>query len=153
MANPFKSPVSNHLGLLLVRVPLGLLFCIRGYQKLATIGLAGFVSAHVKQVPRYVPAWFPSVYLHTLPFAEMALGALVIVGLLTRVSGFLLSLLLISFLMIFGGYDTAGTWPFSPNFFFLGIALLLLLVGSGGLAVDARLFGGKGSSSAMSKGH
>src|SRR3982750_1738688 len=119
MANPFKSPVSSNLGLLLVRLPLGLLFCIKGYQKLATIGLSSFVTAHVKQVPTYVPTWFPRVYLNTLPFAEMALGALVIVGLLTRVSGFLLSLLLISFLMIFGAYDTAGTWPFSPNFFFL----------------------------------
>ena len=152
MANPFKSPVAHNLGLLLVRLPLGLLFCIKGYQKLATVGLSSFVSAHVKQVPTYLPTWFPRVYLNTLPFAEMALGALVIVGLLTRISGFLISCLLISFLMIFGAYDTAGTWPFNPNFFFLGIALLLLLAGSGGIAVDARLFGGKGSAP-MSKAH
>ena len=141
MPNPFKSPGSSNLGLLLVRLPVGLLFCIAGYRKLATVGMTGFVMKHMKEVPAYMPPWFPKVYLATLPFAEMALGAFVILGVVTRFSGFLLSCLLVSFLMITGIYDPAGNLPFHPNFFFLGTALLLLFTGGGGLTVDAKLFG------------
>ena len=141
MPNPLRSPGSNSLGLLLVRLPLGALFCIKGYEKLATLGLGTFVSQHITQVPRYMPQWFPKVYLNSLPFAEMALGGFIILGLLTRLSGFLTSCLLISFLMVERGHDPI--WPFHPNLFFLGVALLLFFSGGGNVVVDAKLFSKK----------
>lgn len=141
MPNPLQSPGSTSFGLLLVRLPLGALFCITGYQKLAVLGLANFVSNNIKSVPHYMPPWFPKLFLNVLPFAEMGLGAFIVLGMLTRLSGFLTSCLLISFLMITGIHD--GSWPFHPNVFFLGIALLLLFAGGGNLAVDAKLFGQK----------
>ena len=142
MANPFKSPSSTSLGLMLARLPLGALFCIAGYRKLAGIGAAKFVSENIKLVPKYMPPWFPKVYLNALPYAEMALGVFIVIGLLTRVSGFLTSCLLISFLIVYGVHDNTGAnLPFNPNFFYLGTALLLLLAGGGGIGVDAKLFG------------
>ncbi len=141
MPNPLQSPRSMSLGLLLARLPLGALFCIAGYRKLAVLGLAGFVSEHIKSVPRYMPPWFPKVFLNALPFAEMGLGALIILGLFTRLSGFLTSALLISFMMIMGIQDS--TFPFHPNLLFLGNALLLFFAGAGSISIDSRLFGQK----------
>ena len=141
MPNPLQSAGSTSFGLLLARIPLGALFCIAGYNKLAVMGLANFVSDHVKQVPHYMPPWFPKLFLNALPFAEMGLGAFIILGILTRLSGFLTSCLLISFLMITGIHD--GNWPFHPNVFFLATALLLFFAGGGKISVDAKLFGQK----------
>lgn len=141
MPNPLQSPRSMSLGLLLARLPLGALFCIAGYRKLAGLGLASFVSEHLKSVPRYMPPWFPKVFLNGLPFAEMGLGALIILGLFTRLSAFLTSALLISFMMIMGIQDS--TFPFHPNLLFLGNALLLFFAGAGSISIDSRLFGQK----------
>lgn len=141
MPNPLQSPRSTSLGLLLARLPLGALFCIQGYKKLAVVGLANFVSDHIKSVPKYMPPWFPKLFLNALPFAEMALGAFIILGMLTRLSALLTSALLVSFIMIVGINDS--TFPFHPNLLFLGNALLLFFAGSGSIAVDAKLFGQK----------
>ena len=141
MPNPLQSPASTSFGLFLARIPLGTLFCIEGYRKLALVGLNNFVADHIKQVPHYMPPWFPKVFLNTLPFAEMGLGAFIVFGLLTRLSAFITSCLLVSFLMITGIHDT--TWPFHPNVTFLGCSLLLFFAGGGNLAVDAKLFAGK----------
>ena len=141
MPNPLQSPRSMSLGLLLARLPLGALFCIAGYRKLTVLGLANFVSEHIRSVPRYMPPWFPKVFLNALPFAEMGLGALIVLGLFTRLSAFLLSALLISFLMIVGIQD--ATFPFHPNVLFLANALLLFFAGGGGVSIDAKLFGQK----------
>ncbi len=141
MPNPLQSPRSTSLGLLLARLPLGALFCIQGYKKLAVLGLANFVSDHIKSVPHYMPPWFPKLFLNSLPFAEMALGAFIILGMLTRLSALLTSALLVSFIMVVGINDS--TFPFHPNLLFLGNALLLFFAGSGSIAVDAKLFGQK----------
>jgi uncharacterized membrane protein YphA (DoxX/SURF4 family) len=140
MANPLHSARSANLGLLLARLPVGVLFCLAGYQKIAHIGVSKFAAENASKVPAYMPAWFPKAFLSGLPFIEIALGALVVVGLFTRLSGLLLSCLLVSFLMITGIHDGSGGWPFHPNFFFLGTALMLLFTGGGGISVDRRLF-------------
>ena len=146
MPNPLQSPGSNGLGLLAIRLPMGILFCATGYNKLSKSGIDKFVASYVKEVPSYMPDWFPRYYLSALPFAEMVLGAFIIVGMLTRISGFLASCLVISFLMYTGIHDaSAYQLPFHPNFFFLGITLLLFFTGGGKYSVDSRLFnaGGK----------
>lgn len=142
MPNPLQSPVSNGLGILAARLPLGILLCIAGYSKLANAGMEKFVSSNLKDVPKYMPDWFPRLYLSSLPFAEMILGAFIVIGMLTRLSGFLSSCLIVSFLMYTGIHDASNkSLPFHVNFFFLGITLLLFFSGGGKLSVDSRLFG------------
>ncbi len=143
MPTATKPSGPTSFGLLAARLPVGVLFVIKGYEKFQNRDINQFVVDHLKLVPKYMPPWFGRVYLTTLPFAEMALGAFIICGFLSRLSGFVASCLLVSFLMITGAHDPSKTWPFHPNFFFLGVAVLLLFAGGGGYGVDGRLFGSK----------
>ena len=95
------------------------------------------------KVPSFVPQGFGSFYLHALPFVELLTGLMVIIGLLTRVAGVVQALLLISFMIAMGVKPAAG--PFHYNFVFLGIALMLALIGPGGWSADQSLFGRKGT--------
>ena len=143
MAGAAKPTGAMSLGLLAARLPVGVLFVMKGYEKFRGRGVTEFVSKHLSDVPGYMPPWFGKLYLTGLPYAEMCIGACMVIGMLSRVAGFLASSLLISFLMIVGVHDPSKAWPFHPNFFFLGVTLLLLFAGGGGYGVDARLFGGK----------
>jgi uncharacterized membrane protein YphA (DoxX/SURF4 family) len=151
MANGSKPSVPTSFGLLAARLPLGALFAMKGYEKFQGRGVTEFVSKHVDLVPRYMPPWFATVYLTGLPFAEMALGACLVAGFLSRVGGFLTSCLLVSFLIVYGVHDPHHVWPFNPDFFFLGTSVLLLFAGGGGYGVDGRLFGGKGTGGSAAK--
>jgi len=146
MATPQKLSGSTNVGLLLARLPVGVLFVWEGYLSLKA-GLGNFVTANVSHVPRYMPSWFGENFLKAAPFAMILFGLMICVGFLTRFAGFFTSLLLISFLMVLGAKDPlAGSyWPFNPNFIFLGVALLTMFAGAGGLSLDALLFGGKSS--------
>ena len=143
MPSGSKPSGPTSFGLLAARLPVGVLFVMKGYQKFQGRGVAEFVSKHVELVPGYMPPWFGKVYLTGLPFAEMALGAFLVAGFLARIGGFLTSCLLVSFLIVYGVHDPHHVWPFNPDIFFLGNTLLLLFAGGGAYGVDGRLFGGK----------
>src|SRR5689334_5249169 len=141
MPNPLHSARSANLGLLLARLPVGVLFCFEGYQKIARLGVSNFVAEHSSQVPAFMPGWFGKPFLTGLPFIEIVLGAAVVLGLFTRLSGLMLACLLGSFIMITGIHDgTGGNWPFNLNFLFLGTALMLLFTGAGAISADRKLF-------------
>jgi len=123
-----------NIGLFLARIPLGLLFLFAGYMKIAKIGVGNFVSSASKNVPAWLPHELGSIYLHALPFVEFAVGLFVIVGFFTRTSAFIMSLILISILIATGVKTDQG--PFSTNFIFLGLSLLLMLMGGGDATVD-----------------
>ena len=147
MSNPFKSEISTGIGLMLARLPIGALFVLKGWEKVHNIGATQFVAAHITKVPKYMPPWFPKVYLTTVPYAELAFGIFFILGLLTRVSGFFASLMLVSFIMVVGLKDTNpdlnSAWPFHPNLVYLATTLLLFFAGPGKISVDGWLFGKK----------
>jgi putative oxidoreductase len=134
-----STPVN--LGLLLVRVPFGLFFLLAGFGKIRG-GVGTFASAMIGKVPSFIPPSLGGAYLHALPFVELLTGLAVVVGLLTRVAGVLQALMLISFMMALGVKTNAG--PFHYNFVYLGIALMLALVGPGEWSADRALFGRKG---------
>jgi uncharacterized membrane protein YphA (DoxX/SURF4 family) len=85
-------------------------------------------------------------YLTTLPFAELILGILLMVGLVTRFAAAVLALLLVSFTIAVGVPAAMGQLgeqvklPFHPNIVFLGTALALMLCGPGWISVDRFLF-------------
>lgn len=149
MNNPLKSDRSTSIGLLLARVPVGVVLALAGNAKFRSDGgVSGFVSEHLGQVPSYMPSWFGSVYLHAVPFAEVGLGLLLVLGLFTRISGGLAALMLISFGMIQAG--ASGFFnshaPYGPGLFqapavYATFSLIAFLAGPGRISLDHRFWG------------
>jgi thiosulfate dehydrogenase [quinone] large subunit len=134
-----------NIGLFLARLPLGALFLCAGYMKIAKMGVGNFVFSASKNIPAWLPHELGSIYLHALPFAEFLVGLFVIVGFFTRTSGLIMSLILISNLIAMGAKTDQG--PFSTNFIYLGLSLMLMLMGGGDASVD-RIIARKKSKSA-----
>lgn len=152
MNNPLQSDGSKSLGLLLARLPLGAVLVLAGYTKFHSVGLERFVNEHLSRVPQYMPSGFGNIYLHAVPFAELGLGVLLIVGLLTRVSGLLATLMLVSFGMIqAGGHGFINLAPedasklFQAPTVYATFALIAFLVGPGRFSIDHLLWGGRKS--------
>ena len=92
--------------------------------------------------PPWLPEWFASIYANVLPFVEATSGALLIVGLLSRLASGVMTLLLVSFLIAVGFWSQRPS-P-HPNVVFVTLALLLTLAGPGRIALDTWLFGSPG---------
>jgi putative oxidoreductase len=137
MTNPLDTPTAADMGSLFARAPIGAYFVVQGVQKIAH-GLNGFVSANAKNVPRLLPDRLGEAYLHLLPFIEIMAGGMLVLGIYTRLGGWLTSLMLISFMIAVTGIRGDGQ-PFHPNLIFLGITLLLAFVGGGGYSLDNAL--------------
>lgn len=143
MRNPLASPSSMNLGLLLARVPLGVFFVMAGFSKfVAKGGVSGFASTYGNTVPHYMPSWFGPLFLNALPYVEILAGAMLVLGILTRVGGLLVSLMLVSFMMAFGTIlnRQAPTPMPDTNTVFLGVALLVLLAGPGRFSLDRTIW-------------
>jgi putative oxidoreductase len=136
---PYPSAAVS-LGLLALRVPMGVYFILAGWYKVRTLGVAKFVESQSEVAARYMPEKFAHMYLNALPYAEIALGVMLVVGLLTRFVGLVMTLLLVSFtIAVTKVYHE--TLPFQPNVIYIGVALAILLCGPGRFSVDGILFG------------
>lgn len=148
MKNPMKSDASASLGMLLARLPVGAFFLIAGYDKLRG-GVDNFVKAVSSSAtpPPWVPPGSVETYLHVVPFLEVAVGAMLLLGLLTRLGALIGSLMVLSFTVgythLHGVSPSDQALPFHPNLIYLGLLLALLFVGPGRFSLDGVLFGGK----------
>jgi uncharacterized membrane protein YphA (DoxX/SURF4 family) len=147
MRNPLASPSSTNLGLLFARVPLGAMFVMAGFSKFAGGGVSAFVAGSRGYVPHYMPSWFGSVFLNALPYVEILVGAMLVLGILGRLGGFLASLLLASFLLAFHSVlDPRSPTPMPhTNTALLGVALLVFLAGPGQFSLDRAVWKKKGN--------
>src|SRR5258708_7026756 len=109
MKSPLACDVCNGFGLLFARIPLGTALAVAGYHKIHDIGVKQFVQSSISSVPAYMPGWFAKPYLTCVPWAEATFGVLIVLGLLTRVSGLLSGAMLISFALAVNGI-------FNPDF-------------------------------------
>lgn len=148
MRNPLKSDGATNLGLLLARVPMGAFFLLAGYNKLADGGAATFAQSHMHYAPANVPAHWVGTYLHALPYLEVAIGAMLVLGLLTRLGGLIGALMVVSYTYAYTRIalklGVADTLPFHPNLIYIGLLMLLFLSGAGRMSVDGWWFGKKG---------
>lgn len=144
MDTPLKTRVSTTVGLLLARLPMGAFFLLAGYQKIFQVGVGKFVH-EASRSPR-MPDWAPpagvSAYLHAVPFLELVVGILLVLGLVARVGGLIGSLMVVSFIIGATGLRDPNL-PFTPNLIYLGVLLLVLLAGPGRISLDAVLLGRK----------
>ena len=141
MRNPLASSGSTSLGLFFARVPLGAFFVLAGFSKFtAPGGVAAFASQFAGAVPAWVPDQLGRYYLNAVPYAEIVVGASLVLGVAGRLGGLLASLMLASFMIAVTGVRSANG-PFQPNLIFLGVALLVLLAGPGSLSMDRIMWG------------
>ena len=127
--------------LLLNRLSLGVLFMLAGVRKLLPAGeanmldkMSSFASFVASQAP--MPEFLGKAYGYALPWAEIIVGAMLVVGLFARSAALLIGLMLLSFIIAMG----AEWWPesgpaFSKNFILLTLCLLIVATGSGKLAL------------------
>lgn len=141
MTNPLRTEKSTSLGLLLARLPMGAFFLLAGISKIR-MGIDNFVSFATSNgtPPHAIPADWVHTYLHAFPFLEIAVGTLLIVGLIGRVGALVGALMVISIVVGFTGIKDPNL-PFHPNLIYLGILLLIFLAGPGRISVDGALFG------------
>jgi|SRR5688500_8402604 len=141
MKNPLATDLSTNMGLLLARIPLGLYFALSGYHHFKTLN---FATQYVAALPTWMPSEARAGYSNVLPFIEMAIGALLILGLTTRVGGMLAAGVTA---MLVAGMGLS----FEPNpnasqyqlLMMLGLSVVLLCVGGGKFTLDNFLFNKK----------
>jgi uncharacterized membrane protein YphA (DoxX/SURF4 family) len=130
------------LGLLLARIPIGAYFILAAVPKLR-MGVEAWAASAMPLAPKFLSEHTNHVFLTSLPWAELTIGILVILGLLTRVAALVMSLLLISFSVALGVSGTLAEsvkLPFHPNLVYLGTTLAIMLCGPGWLSLDGMLF-------------
>ena len=122
-------------GLLFIRLTLGTLFLTAGVNKVKG-GVGNFVNMVMAKPPAFPPAEFAKPYLYALPWAEIVVGVCLLLGLFTRFTGLLTTLMLLSFMIAATGFKGEQGAPFNNNVVLLSIAMCLTLLGPGRLSVD-----------------
>jgi uncharacterized membrane protein YphA (DoxX/SURF4 family) len=133
MKNPLRSSASSNLGMLLVRLPVGVFFVCVAIMKFR-MGVGNFVQMSMEPALKFMPDTLARGYLHALPVVEILIGTLFILGLFTRTAALIASLILISIMIAVTGF-WQNSAPHS-NVIFLGVTLLLMLAGPGSIALD-----------------
>ena len=148
MRNPLKTDRSTGLGMLLARLPMGVMFVCAGLSKLDHWKSDTFVSNMSDKLPTWAPHEWGMHYLQAIPFAEIAVGALLIVGLMTRLCGLVGALMVATFTYAITGWRTGAGQPFNlqGNLIYIGLLLAIFLVGPGHISLVGLLFGRKACS-------
>jgi uncharacterized membrane protein YphA (DoxX/SURF4 family) len=127
-----NEPIGNPLyAPFLIRLGLGAYFILAGMMKLDQHYT--FI-AHVKAFG-LLPDQAALLYGLVLPYAEIAIGALLVLGFCTTLAGLLSSLLLLSFIIALGTFPNTGRL-FNKDIILLGGSLSLLFSGAGAYSVD-----------------
>ncbi|HYO08811.1 MAG TPA: DoxX family protein [Tepidisphaeraceae bacterium] len=131
------------LGLLLLRLPLGVLFLMAGWRKVSG-GVGNFVSMASGAVPSWMPESAGRAYLYAVPWAELIVGAMLIAGFLTHFTALITTLMLVSFIVAATGVTDPNGAPFNPNVGYACLALAIMLLGAGRISVDRFVPGRRG---------
>lgn len=125
----------------LLRVPLGIYFLMAGLAKLDDP--MGFVE-QVKTISTSAGLHLGNlgtIYGVLLPYLEIAAGGLLIVGLWTTLAATISTILLASFVFVFGIHPTAHG-PFNKDLILLGASAALMYIGGGAFSIDRFRHGG-----------
>ncbi len=139
-----KHRVAVDVALLLARVAVGLYFTLAGIPKVRgeiSNGLGNFYRSSMFKSMQ--PAWLPDAlaapFGYALPWLEVILGIMLVLGLFTTIVAVLIGLILLSITIAAGlqhGIRATPQGPFAHTYFMIVICLLLALLGPGVLALD-----------------
>lgn len=139
MTNPLSTPAASNVGLLLARVSLGAYLALLGYEQVSR-GVSNFAAAHKRAMAAWLDPNYAEVFLTMYPVIHVAAGVMLALGVLTRVSAFLLSATLLIFMLCVQGLTRGnGPGPFDPNWIFLAVGIALLTNGGGQFTLPALL--------------
>jgi len=128
----FKARGNSSLLILLVRLTLGGVFLFAGAAKI--LHLEEFIK-NIKAM-NVLPESMAFLFGVLLPFAEILFGALYIIGFLTPVTSFFLTLMLTSFLVTL---KNDAEIPFTYNWVFIACTIGTMFSGAGLISFDAML--------------
>lgn len=138
MKRPTPAHWSFNLVILLNRLALGLYFLLAGVAKIRS-GVENFVDGSFS---RLQPSWLPEIlarpYGYALPFLEVIVGGMLILGLIGRLAAGVIGMMLVSFvaaIYMAGAFDGSG--PFHTNIILATLAGMLMFTGSGRFSMDA----------------
>ncbi len=121
--------------LLINRLALGLYFCMGGYVKIKG-GLSEWVgSEQYKRESSWLPDFIASAYGYVLPFAQIAVGAMLVVGLFSRLASIFIAIIL-------GSVMIATTWAgnnaelYDRNVILMTLSIMFIVTGPGSLSID-----------------
>jgi uncharacterized membrane protein YphA (DoxX/SURF4 family) len=83
-----------------------------------------------------MPDWAANAFLHLLPFAEILVGLMLVLGLFTRVAGLLASVMLVCYMIAVTGVWNKPGWNLQLNLVLITIAVMVLMLGPGSISVD-----------------
>jgi uncharacterized membrane protein YphA (DoxX/SURF4 family) len=120
-----------HYGPMMIRLALGTYFILAGMGKL------NLLAAFVDQVRSFgvLPGNMAAVYGILLPYVEVTVGGLLVVGMWTTLSGILAGLLILSFVCAFGVFPGSHD-IFNKDIILLSAACSLLYSGPGAFSID-----------------
>lgn len=140
MTNTTAPSSSASLGLLVLRVVVGLIFVAHGAQKIFEYTLPGTIGSFADMgVP------LPEIAAPFVAFVELIGGALLALGLFTRPVGILLAIDMI--VAIVAVHLPAGLWVGEGGYEFVAVlgvaALALALTGAGRFSIDGAFLRGR----------
>ncbi len=129
-----------------IRIALGAIMFAHGAQKVFGVwrgpGLTNWMNEPVPFPDMLRPGW---IWMGAAAFAEFIGGALVLIGLYTRIGAFLIACVMI--VAIFGVHWQNGFFINNRGFEFplalLGMAVALIIFGGGSSSVDSQIASGK----------
>jgi uncharacterized membrane protein YphA (DoxX/SURF4 family) len=125
------------VGLLIARIPIAVYFILAGWMKVSSIGVGKFVQESAASVPHFIPPVLGHAYLYALPWTEMLMGTLLLLGLAGRFAALIMSLILISIIIaVTGPVAKPGALMLHQNIVFLGLTIGLMLAGTGRISLD-----------------
>lgn len=146
MTNPFNTPAASNFGMFLARATLGIYFTAQGYRGVMG-GVSSFAKSHLGAMPHWVTPQYGEVFLTLYPVIQVTAGILLALGVLTRISAFLLAATLLTFMVCITGIHFPEGNPVTVDIICLAVTVALLTNGGGSMTLPAFL-GKKGSGSA-----
>jgi len=138
-----KSRLMHDIAILLARIALGAYVAVAGFRKVQTEINEGFGTflngSYTNRKPHWIPEFINVPYGYALPWLELILGLLVLVGLFGRVSSFAMTFMLLSIavalaynweLIEFVGLRVHHILPMIALAFWLGVS------GAGSVSID-----------------
>ncbi len=127
-----NQPVGNsQVGPLLIRLSIGSYFLMAGLGKIDRI------PAFVRQVNAFgiLPESVGTLYGLLLPYFEVVIGAMLLMGLWTTLAGGIAALMLCSFIIAIGLFPDSSMF-FNKDLILLAGVLSLMYTGAGGWSLD-----------------